>query len=133
MMARAGTMEIVTRFEAPRNVFLIDAWPKGGPAVSDIDFELTREIDDFYRKLIHVNGVIKGVNYIGPEVVISKVEVESITREFKMMEQIINDLTQQKIVDIKNKITAETTRLTESRTEILERTKSVTRFVPGWN
>ena len=60
----ARNMQVLTSVKRPTELFLVDIWPRGGPAITEINFELTQEIDEFYRKLGLVNNVVREIRYI---------------------------------------------------------------------
>ncbi len=114
----ARNMQVLTSVKRPTELFLVDIWPRGGPAITEINFELTQEIDEFYRKLGLVNNVVREIRYISVGDMIPEGGLMYTKEQAQKMEEIVTDITKDSIVNLKNKVAKEIQKLREERKKL---------------
>lgn len=119
MQQLRGRIYKVTRMQHPSDDFLVNAWQQSGPAVSNIDFELTQKINELYRKLSRINKFLDGTKWMSDGMIISESDVNAINSNVPKYNKVISDISQKKIVNLKNEITNELDRLQKERSRIV--------------
>lgn len=99
-----GDLKKITKLNMPRNKFVIDAWEAGGPIVSNIEFGLIQSINDLYRKLLRINKLLEKVDYINTGDTYSSRTIKQLNRIIPELNSLINELSQKKLVELKNEI-----------------------------
>jgi hypothetical protein len=113
-----GKVFKVTKIQYPPDKFVVDAWQPSGPTVSDIDFELIQMLNDFYRKLLRINKFIEGAGAISKDMLLFHAQLNTAKREIPHYNKAISEITQKKIINLKNKIAQEVNRLQKERNKI---------------
>ena len=113
-----GDFYKATKIELPPDKLVADAWQPSGPPVSDIEFELIQRLNDFYRKLSRANDFLKNMGAISQDMLLPKASVNSINYSVPQYNSVIGEITQKKILRLKNEIASEVNRLQKERTKI---------------
>ena len=115
---QGGRLCKISKIVLPPNNFAADAWPSGGPAISDINFDLLQKINDLYRIFARVNKFIKNMRAIHPGSVHSASVVNNLNTIIPQYNSVIGEITQNKIVQLKNEISKELDRLKKEYDQI---------------
>jgi len=117
-----GPLFRITERSIPREEFVVDSWPEAAPNVTEVDFGLYQNLTEFYRTLSRINESVKEIRYWvggGPGVV-SMRTANRIDELNATIDKYVADLTQEKILELKNQVTQEIQRLEEQRRKITD-------------
>lgn len=109
----------VTKTRGPSEPFRMETWLNERTNVTEVDFQLLQDLDEFYRELIKINRVIAGLQRLGKGSQINEPYMELINRDLKMANLSIKEVTKQKILGLKNRVRNEVQRLHDQRSRIL--------------
>jgi hypothetical protein len=87
--------------------------------VTDIDFDLTQQLDEFYGKLARINEGIRSLSGLGEGVKLYKPSTEGIKRVADSTNALVGEVSKETIVSMKNKVNKEIVRLRDERQRIL--------------
>jgi hypothetical protein len=113
-----GKQYKVKSFVQPPDRFVVGSWLMNSPSASDIDFELVQSLNELNRSLLRVNSFLEHISTIGPGTVIdesTKIQLDDSIPRYNSM---IAEVTQKKLIQIKNQITDEIKKLQKRRDEI---------------
>lgn len=113
-----GKLFKVTKIEYPSDKFIVDAWQPAGPTMSDIDFDLIQLLNDFYRKLTRINKFIDGAKEISQGMTIFFSQLNTAKNSVPLYNEMVNEITQKSILNLKNMVTKELDRLKKERNKI---------------
>ena len=75
-------------------------------------------LNDFYRKLLLINKFIKGAQAISKDMILIQSQLNTTKNTIPHYNKKISEITQKKIIDLKNKIAKEVNRLQKERSKI---------------
>lgn len=110
-----GDVYRVTKAELPRLQFYAEAWPTGGPGVSEIDFALVQQISELYRDLRRLNKFIESVANIGPGTALTQRSAESLQLQASTNNSLVTRISRESILGVKNRVSEEIHRLNDRR------------------
>lgn len=113
-----GSAYRIKKSDAPEDRFVLDAWPFGGPNVTEMDLDIVFSIDDLYRRLFEINRSIDEANFILKRPGLFMRDREVIERLNIKISRDIALLTQERIVALKNQIAGEVIRLQKKLKEL---------------
>lgn len=114
-----GSVVPVLKFEAPRELLVIDVWETGFPETSNIEFDLLNQINDYYQSIRRVNKTVEQLMSISQGIAVKKGFSEVLTVHIKKHNEVVQRLKSQNFVALKNKIIKEKVRLTKIRNKLL--------------
>jgi hypothetical protein len=117
-----GPLFRITERSIPREEFIVASWPEAAPNVTEVDFNLYQDLTEFYRTLSRVNESVKEIRYWvggGPGVV-SMRTANRIDELNASIDQYVAELTQERILELRNEVTQEIERLEEQRRRITD-------------
>lgn len=118
MNAMGGKRFIVKTVQLPPERFVVGAWPANLPGTSDIDFELAQSLAELSRKLTRANVYLDTVATLAPGSNVDEASRNALERNFPRFNAAIAEITQSKLVQLKNRITQETKKLQKRKDEI---------------
>jgi hypothetical protein len=110
----------------PSDKFLLDAWQPNGPVVSDIDFELIQKLNELYRKLTRINKYLENLAPLTVGTLLDESSKNGLEQNIPLFNSMVNEITQSEILQLKNKVIEETTRLIKKK-EVLAGEKKPSR------
>ena len=110
----------ISKATIPKDLFVLTCWPYGGPTVTEIDFDLVQGLNELYRKLSQVNRSIDEIRYISKNNILFRRDVEQVNELTDSISNDIVEITQEKILRLKNKIAIEINGLQSEREKILD-------------
>ncbi|MEX0957690.1 MAG: hypothetical protein WDZ63_00230 [Burkholderiales bacterium] len=113
-----GRLYVVTSIEKPQDRFLFGAWPQAIVSSTDIDFELSQEISALNRKLQRINKFLERIDRLAVGVVLDEGSKNALLENIPQFNAAVSDLSQQGVLDLKNKVIAEIARLQKMREKI---------------
>jgi len=116
----AGEPYKIKKATIPTEMFVLSAWPYGGPLTTEIDFDLVQNISELYRKLSLINRLMDDIRYISDNRRLYPRDIERINELKESIKSNITYITQEKILNLKNQISHEINRLAEERQKILD-------------
>ena len=118
MKTIVGNRFIVKTVHLPPDRFVVGAWPSTVPASSDIEFELAQALGELNRKLTRANAYLESVATLAPGANIDEAQKNAIERNFPRFNTAIAEITQSKLVQLKNRIAQETKKLQKRKDDI---------------
>jgi hypothetical protein len=109
-----------TKIQGPSEQFRIETWTHDRTQVTDVDFSLLQDLDEYYRVLRKINRVIRGLRNLGKGSQLSEPAVELISRDVETANSLVKEISKQKILDLKNRVSNEIRRLQNQRTQLLK-------------
>ena len=118
LQAIVGKMYVVKSVQLPPDRFVVGSWAINGPRSSDIDFELIQALNELYRKLQRANAFLDQMAELFPSARITEATRNGIENNVPRYNSAIAEVTQTKLVQVKNRITDEIRKLQKRRDEI---------------
>ena len=118
MKTIGGNRFIVKAVQLPPERFVVGAWPSTIPGASDIDFELAQALAELSRKLTRANAFLETVATLAPGANIDEAQKNALERNFPRFNTAIAEITQTKLVQLKNRIAQETKKLQKRKDDI---------------
>ena len=118
MQTVVGKQFVVKSLLVPSEKFVLGSWPTNLSSSSDIDFELVQALNDLNRKLMRVNGFLEQLSRLAPGETVDEATKKALERDIPQFNTAIAEITQSKLVQIKNRITEEIKKLQKRRDEI---------------
>ncbi len=103
-----GEGQILSKYIMPKDGFVMGAWIPY-PVSSEINFDLTEQLTDFYRKTDRVNYFLNEIRRIigyNP-VIISETASTEVKRLIDQIKTEVSDISKDKIINLKNKVNSE--------------------------
>ena len=120
MSQMMGIAVPILKLEAPREFLVVDAWEVGFPETSNIEFDLLKQINDYYRSVKRVNTTVERLMDMGQGRTVSQGFAETLKVHAKTHNDVVDDLKSRNFVSLKNKISEEKARLTKIRNRLVE-------------
>ena len=118
MQSVGGKRFIVKILQVPTEKFVIGAWPTDLSSSSDIDFELAQALTELHRNLKRANAFLEQISPIVPKSIVFESTKDSMEKSIPKFNTMIAEITQSKLVQIKNRVTEEIKKLQMRRDEI---------------
>ncbi|QGX40541.1 hypothetical protein E2H98_13025 [Permianibacter aggregans] len=115
----------ILEFTAPRETLVVEAWSTGFPEVSNIDFELLQQINEYYRSVRRVNETVDRFMNLSKGATITQGFSDVVKAHILSHNKNLEELRKKSFVELKNKIVKEQERLSIMRAELIEKTEDI--------
>ncbi|SRR6266700_390362 len=114
----AGVTARLSKMESPAEPLSTAVWDHGAPEIADIDYNLLRELSDYYLLARRVNNTIKAFSDVHPGASYNVEYAAQLKKTVSFHNENVAKLKQKQVVELKNKIERETQRLSDIRRKI---------------